>query len=62
MSDKIPMLDLNHDFTQESDLSLADIMNRLTEQYAMCRNEMSSATRDIWHRIEVISKEIVRRS
>lgn len=59
---QIPMVDLNHDFTQESDLSLADIMKTLCDQYAMCRCEISSATMDVWERIEHVSKVITRRA
>ena len=56
------MLDMSYDLAQESDLSLADIMKKLCEQYAMCRCEISSATLDVWGRIEHVSKEIHRRS
>ena len=59
---QIPMLNMDYDLKQESDLSLADIMKTLCEQYAMCRCEISSATGDVWERIEHVSKEIQRRS
>lgn len=59
---EIPMLNMEYDLAQESDLSLADTMKTLCEQYAICRSEISSATMDVWGRIEHVSKEIIRRT
>lgn len=59
---KIPMLNMNYDLSQESDLSLADTMKTLCDQYAMCRCEISSATLDVWERIEHVSRVIIRRA
>ena len=59
---KIPMLNMDYDLSQESDLSLADTMKRLCDQYAMCRCEISSATLDVWERIEHVSRVIIRRA
>lgn len=59
---KIPMLNMDYDLKQESDLSLADTMKTLCDQYAMCRCGISSATLDVWERIEHVSNEIQRRS
>lgn len=62
MPDKILMLNMDYDLSQESDLSIADTMKRLCDQYAMCRCEISSATLDVWERIEHVSKETIRRA
>ena len=59
---EIPMLNMDYNLAQESDLSLADTMGTLCEQYAMCRSEISSATGGVWERIEHVSKEIIRRA
>jgi len=61
MSDMIRILAKDTDLKSESDLSLATIMQELCGTYAMCRAEISSATLDVWDRIEMVSKEIQRR-
>ncbi len=62
MMSEIRILSKEYDITSVDDTELATIMKEMCETYIMCRYEMSTATLDVWDRIEHVSKEIVRRS
>lgn len=55
------MLNKEYDLTQLSEVEIADIMQKLCADFITCRYEMSTATLDVWDRIEHVSKEILRR-
>lgn len=57
----IRLLSKEYDLTSVDDTELATIMKELCGTYIMCRYEMSTATLEVWDRIEHVSKEIVRR-
>lgn len=59
---EIRLLSKEYDLTSVDDTELATILQELCGTYIMCRYEMSTATLDVWDRIEHVSKEIVRRS
>jgi len=59
---ELRVLSKDYNITSVDDTELATIMKELCETYIMCRYEMSTATLDVWDRIEHVSKEIVRRS
>lgn len=58
---KIRMLNKEYDLSQDDDYEIANIMEKLCSDYQMCRNEISTATLDVWDRIEHVSEEILRR-
>lgn len=59
---EIRLLSKEYDLKPVDETELATIMKELCETYIMCRYEMSTATLDVWDRIEYVSKEIMRRS
>lgn len=58
---KIRILSKDYDLTLVDDTELAVIMKEMCETYIMCRSEISTATLEVWDRIEHVSKEIMRR-
>lgn len=59
--DTVAILNPNHDLSGDSDVELAHIMERLCNEYQMCRCTLSTATLDVWNCIVRVAKEILKR-
>ena len=59
--DTVALLNEDHDLAGDSDLELAHIMERLCNEYQMCRSTLSTATLDVWNCIVRVAKEILKR-
>ena len=59
--DIIKLLSPKYDLTAIPETELADIMKELCTEYSQCRQEISTATLDVWNCIIRVATEIVTR-